>query len=456
VGIVTLSSVAVYCAKAYNLPVNEIFLWEGRVSKLYRLLLLCVLVMLVASCTVPAIGTASTSILSAAEIVRYPEPADFSGNYLELTSIPNYDPSSGEQWQIDLRSRDLTKVDMTGSLADLMYADFDSKTLWPRSDKMPREFDWQKIIETGKDPGLGIRNLHQHGINGTGIGIAVIDQPLLVDHQEYKARLRLYEEINILPDNPATMHGGAVASIAVGKTTGVAPDADLYYIGAWTGDWEPETYEFTWNFSYYAQAVHRILEINRALPEDRKIRVIAMQVGWAPRPDTLGYDEITAAVNEAKSAGIFVISSSLGPLYKLYFHGMGRAPGEDPNQFESFVPGIWWEKDFYAGMTRNYPTGKLPEQTSILLVPMDSRTTASPTGTEDYVFYRQGGWSWSIPYLAGMYALAAQVKPEITPEEFWDKALRTGRTTQIQQDGKEYEFGIILDPQALLEAIKNK
>jgi hypothetical protein len=120
------------------------------------------------------------------------------------------------------------------------------------------------------------------------------------------------------------------------------------------------------------------------------------------------------------------------------------------------MPGIWWERDFYTGMTRNYPTGKLPKQTSILLVPMDSRTTASPTGTEDYVFYRQGGWSWSIPYLAGMYALAAQVKSEITPEEFWDTALQTGRTTQIQQNGREFEFGVILDPQALIEAIKNK
>jgi hypothetical protein len=92
----------------------------------------------------------------------------------------------------------------------------------------------------------------------------------------------------------------------------------------------------------------------------------------------------------------------------------------------------------------------------MLLIPMDSRTTASPTGTEDYVFYRQGGWSWSIPYLAGMYALAVQVKPDITPEEFWDIALKTGQTTQLQHDGKDYEFGVILDPQALIAAIKSK
>ncbi|HEY3474798.1 MAG TPA: hypothetical protein VGK56_09330 [Anaerolineales bacterium] len=65
-----------------------------------------------------------------------------------------------------------------------------------------------------------------------------------------------------------------------------------------------------------------------------------------------------------------------------------------------------------------------------------TRTTASPTGTKDYVFYRQGGWSWSIPYLAGMYALETQVQPEITPEQFWDTALDTGKPIHIGHNGK--------------------
>jgi hypothetical protein len=91
-----------------------------------------------------------------------------------------------------------------------------------------------------------------------------------------------------------------------------------------------------------------------------------------------------------------------------------------------------------------------------LLVPIYSRTTANPTGTEAYVFYRRGGWSWSIPYLVGMFALAAQVRPDITPEEFWETAMSTGRTIQIRHNGKEYESGVILDPQVLIEALKSK
>jgi subtilisin family serine protease len=411
---------------------------------LKKLRIVLLLLGLLASCgNPPSVGTPTpkdeTPLVS---IERYPKPSDYSGLYLELTSIPKFDSNSDDPWQVDLRSRDLSKIDMTDSLADLLYATFDSKTQWPASDKIPAGFDWQKIMEIGKDPGLGMRSLHEQGIAGQGVGIAIIDQPLLVDHQEYRDRLQLYEEINILPDSEAAMHGAAVASIAVGKTVGVAPGADLYYIGAWTGDWEPSTNNFTWNFKYYAQAVRRILEINQDLPEDRKIRVIAMQVGWSP--DQVGYDDITAAVNEAKAEGILIVCSNLSDIYGFNFQGMGRDSLADPNQFESYVPGLWWAKNFYDGMPLR----------QALLIPMDSRTTASPTGTEDYAFYRTGGWSWSIPYLAGTYALAVQVKPDITPEEFWATALETGKTIQLTHEGKKYAFGAILDPQALIAALQ--
>jgi hypothetical protein len=36
--------------------------------------------------------------------------------------------------------------------------------------------------------------MHAQGITGQGVGIAIIDNPLLVDHEEYAGRLRLYEE----------------------------------------------------------------------------------------------------------------------------------------------------------------------------------------------------------------------------------------------------------------------
>lgn len=404
-------------------------------SKLYRIFVLFVVIVLVSSCGAPM-------PLPDIQIARHPEPVDFSG-FNVYTEPPIYDPNSAGLWQMDLRSSNLNKLDLSRSRDDLLYAAFDSKTQWPASDKMPSDFDWQKIMELNKDPGLGIRALHNQGITGKGVGIAIIDQTLLVDHIEYKDRIRVYEEAEDITGGwvGVQMHAPAVASIAVGKSVGVAPEADLYFIA--TSMCSQGTYESN-DFACLAKSVRRVIEINKGLPADRKIRVLSISVGWDPESE--GYDEIMAAVNEAKAAGIFVISTSLSLTHGFNFNGLGRAPLSDPNDFWSYKPGLWWQESFY----------KKGFSSPTLLVAMDSRTTASPTGIQDYVFYREGGWSWCVPFLAGTYALALQVKPDFTPEQFWDTALNTGRTIHIGHNGRDYEFGVILDPQALIRSIESE
>jgi hypothetical protein len=202
-----------------------------------------------------------------------------------------------------------------------------------------------------------------------------------------------------------------------------------------------------WDEAAQASSVRRILEVNKQLPEGRKIRVISMAISWGPQ--VKGYNEITAATQEAKAAGMLVVSSSIEEVHGFKFDGLGRAPLADPDVFESYEPGMFWAREFYTGgqAVRDFYADRL-------LVPMDSRTTASPNGARDYVFYREGGWSWSIPYIAGMYALAAQVDPKITPERFWDFALKTGRTIQLKHDGQTIPLGPILDPEALINALQ--
>ncbi|MGE5373622.1 MAG: S8 family serine peptidase [Bacteroidota bacterium] len=343
---------------------------------------------------------------------------------------------------MDLRSAYLEDLDLSGAKADLLHALFDSKTQWPASNKMPTGFDWQKIMEIGKNPGLGIRSLHEEGITGKGVKIAIIDQPLIIDHIEYPDRIRLYEEINVVPGTPSQMHGPGVTSIAVGKSAGVAPDANVYYMAAFNFD--PYDANHQINCKYTAEAIHRILEINQQIPTGQKIRAISMSIGL--NPANKGYDELIAAINEAKDAGIFPITVSLGITHDQNILGLGREPLSDPDQFQSYEPSAWWAQDFFKqGSVRD-----------TLLLPMDSRTIASPTGQEDYAFYPQGGMSWAVPYLAGMYALAVQVRPDITPGEFLAAAMKTGKRIQIQRSGKEYALGTILDPRALIEEIKNK
>jgi len=373
------------------------------------------------------------------KIDRKPKPAGWGRG--EMKSLPKYDPDSRNGFQVDLRCRDLSKLDLCNSFENLMYADFDDRTVWPASDKMPNGFTWQRFMELGKNPGLGVRTLHERGITGKGVGVAIIDQTLLTEHIEYADSLRLYEENNIRDGTHSSMHGAAVASIAVGKTVGVAPDADLYYIATWdlTRDDNPR-----YNFVFRAQSIRRLLEINRQLPADRKIRVISNSIGWSPSQE--GYDEITAACEEAKAAGIFVVSCGIIEPYGLYFGGLGRHPLANPDSFESYGPCLDWAKIFY-----NSAPGR---DSDALWVPEDSRATASFTGGDEHVFYRQGGASWCAPYIAGVYALAVQVEPEITPERFWALAMKTGRTIELEHKGQKRSFGPIIDPVRLIRSIK--
>jgi hypothetical protein len=158
---------------------------------------------------------------------------------------------------------------------------------------------------------------------------------------------------------------------------------------------------------------------------------------------------MTRVVKKAKDAGIFVVSSSLRDYSdgRFAFNGLGRHPHADPELFSSYSSGIFWTKS-----DRIFPNETGRENT--LLVPMDSRCTASPSGKDEYVFYRQGGWSWSIPYIAGLYALACQVSPTVKPERFWTLALETADPLNIEKNGKTYCVGKIVNPIKLISRLK--
>jgi hypothetical protein len=365
-----------------------------------------------------------------------------------LTTTLKYDPTVLDIWQMDYRTQDLSRLDLHNSLNDLLLAFFDDRTVWPPANKLPFGFNPQRIMALGKNPGLGVRSLHARGITGKGIGIAIIDMPLLVDHQEYSGQLRLYEELYFYEQayqQSAQMHGSQVASIAVGKTAGVAPQADLYYIAVDLASGQDANGNDQFDFTKAAQAIRRILEINQQLPSERKIRVISMSFGWADK--FTGYEEISAAVAEARAAGVFIICAypAMDQIYGFKLSGLERSPLADP--------------DFVTSYSRLHPCDLYADslhlcQAGRLLVPMNSRTTASPMGKDEYVFYRMGGEGILMPYLAGIYALAAQVDAEITPERFWELASQTGRSVDISGTSGVYTIGPILDPVSLINSLE--
>lgn len=340
-------------------------------------------------------------------------------------------------WGYDLRSCDAADFDFS-MVSDFGEISFNTDTVWPED--LPEGFDPGEILEFNKDPGLGIRALHERGITGEGVGIAVIDQALFQGHEQYKDNLMLYEEIHC-GDISAKMHGSTVASIAVGKDIGVAPGAKLYYIAS-TFVHSSEGEE-GFDASIIADCILRVLEINRQLPEDQKIRVISISMGYDK--EDAGYEELTEAIELADKAGVFVITTTTSEFYDFSLFGMGRDYQDDPNDIHSYGPVNWIADMFYES-----PEFFLDRY----LVPMGSRTYAGWTGSDDYEISNEGGLSWTVPWLAGFYALCCQVRPEMTPQEFIETVKSTAVTTEIEHEGKTYQFGKIIDPAAAIGALQ--
>lgn len=372
-------------------------------------------------------------------IVRRPAPLSMLRDRGPLVSLPSYGTEYEKAFKVDLRARDLRALDLAERIADLRHADFDSRTRWPA--KLPAGFDPAAVLELGRNPGLGVRAVHARGITGAGVGIGIVDQTLLVEHVEYRERLRSYEELHSY-GLEAQMHGPAVASIAVGKSVGVAPGADLYYVAATSGTYEGRTFQR--DYQWLGKAIERLLEINTRLPAGRKIRVISVSLGWSS--NTNGVPGVLAAIERATAANVFVITTSLERTHRISFQGLGRDPNADPDRVAAYRPGAFWSGHFWGG--GRFPPGKR------LLVPMDSRTVASPAAADEYVHYAAGGLSWSVPWVAGLYALACQVKPAITPDQFWKEALDTGSTIRLERDGEAIEFGTIANPVALVARLQ--
>jgi len=216
------------------------------------------------------------------------------------------------------------------------------------------------------NPDPEVRRLHALGITGRHVGLAIIDGFLYTEHQEYRDRLRWYDEIDGREHDPAVWHGTAVASIAAGRTVGVAPEADLYYIGLgviWKnmpiGSWFAAPARAIHAGQHQAIAIRRILEINRRLEADRRIRAISMAAGWGPA----WLSGTAAAVEEARRAGILVSSLDLGA------------------------------------------------------APYGPVRIASAAAPDRYITVGAAG-SWSMAYWAGRYVLACQQDPSISPARF--------------------------------------
>jgi serine protease AprX len=284
----------------------------------------------------------------------------------------------------------------------------------------------KQLVETGRNPGLGVRALHAQGITGKGVSVAIIDQNLAgTDHPEYQGKVVKYRDVGTGQDAASgSMHGPAVLSLLVGAQAGTAPGARVWYAAApsWLAD-----------AKYYADALRWIIEENQTLPGGEKIRVVS--VSAAPSgpgsPFTKNGESWDAAVGAANAAGILVLDCTqthglIGPCYY---------DPADPENVRKCSPGFPGQQGWDPSSTR-------------LFAPTSFRSQAESyrAGQNSWQYTGRGGLSWGIPWAAGVLAMGWQVNPSLGLEAIM-KLLR--ETAFVRDDG-----GRIIDPAAFIAAVR--
>ncbi len=284
--------------------------------------------------------------------------------------------------------------------------------IWPTD--IIEKINPQQLLEDSKQP-TEIKDIHSLGKTGKNIGIAIIDQRLNREHPEYADRIKHYEAVGTWPENDSTTpdyHGSLVVGCAAGKTTGTAPDGDIYYVAAnnWVNEnkYEKATAKLTekplqpGHRKYYNMAIRRVLEINKTLPENKKIRFLSCSWG---RLDDMFAKESNELFAECEKNGIMVL-------------GGGYKSGP-----------------FYSRDKRFGPDATKPLLKKLVGIPTNGKTT--PYFKGGYYYTRLGGASSTYPYLAGIFACALQDNTIFFTRPNWQNEL----FEIMQQTATEHPLG---------------
>ena len=253
-------------------------------------------------------------------------------------------------------------------------------TTFAKDSYAPVGYDINRQIEWGKDPGLGVDILKQQGYTGKGAVIAYIDQPIS-GHEQYNGNKLHYTNNS---DDDDSMHGPAVLSLLQGKDTGTAPDAEVYYYAhaAWLADQ-----------TTHAECLYQIIEQNKSLPDDKKIKMVAFSDNIDDTEKNA--DAFREAVKKCEDSGVMVwFCGDYGALTFI--------PNSDKNDYNNISKANWYED------------GSNPE---LVFVPSSGRTTAATLFGANYIYWGDGGLSWTMPYAFGLYADAIAIDPSLTKDD---------------------------------------
>ena len=283
-----------------------------------------------------------------------------------------------------------------------------TNVIWPAPDKMPNGFNPTKILEQAKQP------VYRPNSTGKGINIAVMDNPLDVNNPEYADNIKFFQgplnNQNVAPHK----HSGMVMGHLVGKSTGMAPDANVYYFTKITYQDRKKRHK------EYANVLRSIIEFNNEQKPENKIHILSCSWGGRKKFSP----EIADLLNQLEQDGVKIILCDSDYVEEATLSGRDFMPCNNPNM-TNIQPNVQKEVQELLHMANI---------SKVIGIPTNMRTT--PLESNGWQYRISGGESSSAPYIAGVYACALEGNQLFMTRPNWQQELNDilkSTATQTEQ-----------------------
>lgn len=203
---------------------------------------------------------------------RNPQPSSYSAlcQYYRQEDLPS--SQSRNAIIADFRGCDLSRFDLSSySKEEAERFVFDTSTVWPDRKLMPKGFNPDKAIRSGKKTANLIRKIRNKADSGKGYAVGIIGKSPLLSHKEFEGNQPVYTQQTLSP--LANRESTAALAILSGRNSGILPKSVVHYVaplsyGKTSGarDMYPE-----------AKALRDLLIYNREqLSPENRIRAVAM------------------------------------------------------------------------------------------------------------------------------------------------------------------------------------
>lgn len=180
---------------------------------------------------------------------------------------------------------------------------------------------------------------------------------------------------------------------------------------------------------YEAKAFKKIVELNKTLPKNKKIKIVGMSHGADESLNKEYAKHLKDAEDAARKSGIIVVDVSCG------MATCGVKGFKDRDDYKNYEISNWenqWNTNTFEGK---------------LLVPADFRTTAAgyKEDPKHYIYWGNGGFSWGVPYITGVITMGLQINPDLTEEEAFK---------YLHQSADKYLNGDLINPEGFINMVK--